>query len=180
MILEFNSFRWRIVLFFMLSGQVTFGQKTVFETSAGKESATYFEVINFYMDVDSASPVIKMLTMGETDSGYPLHLVLVSSDKKFDPKRWHTGNKVVIMINNGIHAGEPDGIEASMMLVRDINAGKITLPDNVVLGIIPVYNIGGTLNRGAFSRVNQDGPAHYGFRGNAQNLDLNRDFTKAN
>ena len=65
-----------------------------------------------------------------------------------------------------------------MMLSRDIIGKKITLPDNVVLAIIPVYNIGGALNRNSFSRANQNGPESYGFRGNAQNLDLNRDFIK--
>ena len=86
--------------------------------------------------------------------------------------------KVVILINNGIHAGEPDGIDANMMLTRDIINNKIILPDNVIVAIIPVYNIGGCLNRNNTSRVNQNGPIEYGFRGNSQNLDLNRDFTK--
>jgi hypothetical protein len=53
------------------------------------------------------------------------------------------------------------------------------MPDNLAIGIIPIYNIGGSLNRNSFSRVNQDGPISYGFRGNAQNLDLNRDFIKS-
>jgi hypothetical protein len=83
------------------------------------------------------------------------------------------------LINNGIHPGEPDGIDASMMLVRDIVNKKIQLPNNVAVAFIPVYNIGGCLNRNQHSRVNQNGPIAYGFRGNAQNLDLNRDFTKA-
>jgi hypothetical protein len=47
-----------------------------------------------------------------------------------------------------------------------------------VLAVIPVFNIGGMLNRGSHSRANQNGPLEYGFRGNAQNLDLNRDFMK--
>jgi hypothetical protein len=65
-----------------------------------------------------------------------------------------------------------------MMFVRDVVRGKIKAPANVVFAVIPVYNIGGSLNRNKFSRVNQNGPSSYGFRGNAQNLDLNRDFTK--
>jgi hypothetical protein len=116
--------------------------------------------------------------MGMSDAGYPLHLVMVSNDGKFDAAQWHKQNKAVILINNGIHPGEPDGIDASMMLVRDIVINKIKLPDNVALAFIPVYNIGGCLNRNSYSRANQNGPLEYGFRGNAQNLDLNRDFTK--
>ena len=84
-----------------------------------------------------------------------------------------------MLVNNGIHPGEPDGIDASMMLLRDLAQGKIKAPQNVVLAVIPVYNIGGSLNRSSFSRVNQNGPESYGFRGNAENLDLNRDFIKA-
>lgn len=163
----------------------SFSQQTPFEKSKGKESATYFQAIDFYKKLDKASSKILVKEMGMTDAGYPLHLLLVSSDGKFDPEIWHKQNlpagqagKVVILINNGIHPGEPDGIDASMMLIRDIANGKISLPDNVVLAVIPVYNIGGCLNRNSYSRANQNGPLEYGFRGNSQNLDLNRDFTK--
>lgn len=163
---------------FLFLSHSSFSQQTPFEKSNGKESATYFQAIEFYKNLDKSSSKIIVKEMGPTDAGYPLHLVLISNDGKFDPTQWHKQNKVVILINNGIHPGEPDGIDASMMLVRDIANQKIKLPDNVVLAFIPVYNIGGCLNRNSFSRANQNGPVEYGFRGNAQNLDLNRDFTK--
>jgi Zinc carboxypeptidase len=166
------------IVIFLLANTICFAQQTVFEKSNGIASATYKETIDFYKNQDKLSEQIYMKEMGATDAAYPLHIVLVSADKKFDPANWHKQNKVVIMINNGIHAGEPDGIDASMMLVRDIKDKKITLPSNVVLAIIPVYNIGGCLNRNTHSRVSQNGPIEYGFRGNSQNLDLNRDFTK--
>jgi len=149
-----------------------------FEKTNGLESATYFEAIDWYKNLDKASTKVLVKEMGMSDAGYPLHLVLVSNDGKFDAAQWHKQNKAVILINNGIHPGEPDGIDASMMLVRDIVNNKVKLPDNVALGFIPVYNIGGCLNRNSYSRANQNGPLEYGFRGNAQNLDLNRDFTK--
>lgn len=157
---------------------ILFAQQTRFEKSKGTETATYAEVMEYYKALDKSSPNILVREEGSTDAGIPLHLVLVSNDKSFDPAKWHAKNKVVIMINNGIHPGEPDGIDASMMLVRDIKDKKVALPDNVVLAIIPVYNIGGCLNRNSSTRVNQNGPVEYGFRGNSQNLDLNRDFTK--
>jgi len=153
-------------------------QQCRFEKTNGLETATYFEAIDWYKNLDQISTKVLVKEMGMTDAGYPLHLVIVSSDGKFNPVQWRKQNKAVILINNGIHPGEPDGIDASMMLVRDIVNNKLTLPENVVLAIIPVYNIGGCLNRNSFSRVNQNGPKEYGFRGNAQNLDLNRDFTK--
>ena len=153
-------------------------QQCRFEKTGGKETATYFEAIDWYKKLDKRSPKVLVKEMGATDAGYPLHLVLVHNEGNFDVTKWHAQKKIVILINNGIHPGEPDGIDASMMLVRDIVANKIILPTNVALAFIPVYNIGGSLNRGPFSRVNQNGPLEYGFRGNSQNLDLNRDFTK--
>jgi len=153
-------------------------QQCRFEKTNGTESATYFEAVDWYKSLDKRSSKVWVKEMGMSDAGYPLHLVLVSNDGKFDAAQWHKQNKAVIMINNGIHPGEPDGIDASMMLVRDIVLGKLQLPNNVALAIIPVYNIGGCLNRNGYSRANQNGPKEYGFRGNAQNLDLNRDFTK--
>lgn len=153
-------------------------QQCRFEKSNGLESATYFEAVDWYKNLDKVSAKVLVKEMGMSDAGYPLHLVLVSNDGKFDAAQWHKQNKAVILINNGIHPGEPDGIDASMMLVRDIVNNKIAMPGNIALAIIPVYNIGGCLNRNSYSRANQNGPVEYGFRGNAQNLDLNRDFTK--
>ena len=78
----------------------------------------------------------------------------------------------------GFIRGEPDGINACLIWIEDwIKSGKST-KDMPVIGIIPSYNVGGTINRSSSSRANQDGPEEYGFRGNAQNLDLNRDFIK--
>jgi hypothetical protein len=152
---------------------------TPFESSNGKASATYQECIAFYKQLANKSANIQWKTMGQSDAGLPLNLVLFSSDKQFNPNKWKEQEKLVIFVINGIHPGEPDGIDASMMLLRDLVTGKIKAPNNVVLAILPIYNIGGSLNRGSFSRVNQDGPLAYGFRGNAQNLDLNRDFIKS-
>lgn len=169
-----------LLLLQLFLSQQLFAQKwqTIFEQSGGKQTVTYEECIRYYTSLDAAFSTIRIKQFGLTDAGYPLHLVLFSTDGTHDPEVWHKKNKLVIMINNGIHPGEPDGIDASMMLLRDLATGKVKAPDNVVLGIIPVYNIGGSLNRTPFSRVNQNGPESYGFRGNAQNLDLNRDFIK--
>ncbi len=167
-----------VSIFFILCYNNSNAQQCRFEKSNGLESATYFEAIAWYKNLDQQSPKVLVKQMGITDAGYPLHIVLVSKDGKFDAVKWHEQNKAVILINNGIHPGEPDGIDASMLLLRDIVLGKLRLPNNIALAIIPVYNIGGCLNRGSTSRANQNGPKKYGFRGNAQNLDLNRDFTK--
>ena len=171
--------KYIVVSLFVFVNVATKAQQSRFEKSNGKETATYFEAIQWYKDLSKISTEISIKEMGATDAGYPLHLIMISADKKFNPDKWHTQKKVVILVNNGIHPGEPDGIDASMMLIRDILNKKIKLPANIAIAFIPVYNIGGCLNRNSYTRVNQNGPAEYGFRGNAQNLDLNRDFTKA-
>ena len=168
------------ILAFVLIAFETSAQQyiTPYEQSKGNETATYAEAIAFYRRLDAASPKITLKTMGASDAGLPLHLVLVSSDGSSDPVQWHRQGKAVILVINGIHPGEPDGIDASMMLVRDIAIGKKQLPNNAALAVIPVYNIGGALNRSETYRVDQNGPKTFGSRGNGQNLDLNRDFIK--
>jgi hypothetical protein len=151
---------------------------TFFEKGNANQSATYEEVISYYKSLDQDFGTIKMEQMGLTDSGEPLHMVVFSANKNFDFKTIHKDN-AVILINNGIHAGEPDGIDATMMLFRDLATAKMKTPKNTVIVTIPVYNIGGALNRNSHSRVNQNGPEEYGFRGNGRNFDLNRDFIKS-
>ena len=153
-------------------------QLTPFELSKDKNyTATYAEITTYYQKLAKLHSQMRIFNYGITDVGKPLSLVVLSRDKVFDPAQIKKLNKRVILINNGIHPGEPEGIDASMMLVRDL-LKKNQLPKNIVLCFIEVYNIDGCLNRGV-SRPNQNGPRMYGFRGNYKNLDLNRDFIKA-
>ena len=151
---------------------------TYFEKGNGNQSATYQETIAYFQLLANDFKTIDIKTMGLTDSGEPLHMVTFNSDATFDFEAIQK-NKAVLFINNGIHAGEPDGIDASMQFFRDLALGKIKAPKNTVIVCIPVYNIGGALNRNSFTRANQNGPEEYGFRGNARNYDLNRDFIKS-
>lgn len=154
---------------------MTKAQVTPFEKNK-ERSTTYQEMLGFYKILDQKYDQMQVLDMGKTDIGKELNLIVLSKHKLFDPVQIRKQNKGVLLINNGIHPGEPEGIDASMMLVRDL-LEKNLLPKDLVICIIPVYNIDGMLNRG-LSRVNQNGPESYGFRGNYQNLDLNRDFIK--
>ncbi|WP_370227133.1 M14 family metallopeptidase [Mesoflavibacter sp.] len=151
---------------------------TVFETSNGTKTPTYNEVIEFYKQLADSYSKVHIQAIGETDSGEPLHLVTLNPDSNFNFESIKK-DKRIILINNGIHPGESDGIDATMLLFRDLVQGKIKMPKNVVLATIPIYNIGGSLNRNSTTRTNQNGPEEYGFRGNARNFDLNRDFIKA-
>jgi hypothetical protein len=154
--------------------------KTPYEQGNGNTTATYDEAISWYQKLDAAYDEVKIVPYGMTDVGRPLHLVLVSTDKDFDPTSIRQKNKRILLIQNGIHPGEPEGIDATMLLARDYLQDKKLRRqlDNVVLAIIPIYNIGGALNRNSHTRTNQNGPESYGFRGNARNLDLNRDYIK--
>jgi hypothetical protein len=164
-----------LLLFSCLHG---YAQLTPFEQSKDKNyTATYAEVISYYQNLSKQQPQMRLFNYGSTDIGKPLTLVVLSKDKVFDPALIKKQNKRALLINNGIHPGEPEGIDASMMLVRDL-LKKNQLPKDVVLCFIALYNIDGSINRGV-SRVNQNGPRAYGFRGNYRNLDLNRDFIKA-
>ncbi len=150
------------------------GSRKVYNTTL-----TYSEIVSSYESFSKQSPFVKLFSCGTTDVGKPLQLFVISKTKEFDPDSLKKKNKRILLINNGIHPGEPDGIDASVEMVKTLLAKPSEIPDDVVICIIPVYNIDGCLNRGKYSRANQNGPEEYGFRGNAQNLDLNRDFVKA-
>jgi hypothetical protein len=151
--------------------------QTPFEKGNGNQTATYQETIDFYTALAADYGTISIEEVGTTDAGYPLH-VIHYSNKNID---WDSLNEdhIKILVNNGIHPGESDGIDATMMLMRDLAIGEIEVDDNVIFSAIAIYNVGGALNRNTSSRTNQNGPESYGFRGNARNYDLNRDFIKA-
>ncbi len=150
---------------------------TPFESSEGKETPTYPETLDFYIALAKEFPEINIQTIGETDSGYPLHVVTYNPEGDFNFNKIGQ-KKTIVLINNGIHPGESDGVDASMLLFRDLGIERLPAPKNVVLVTIPIFNVGGALNRNTTSRVNQNGPKEYGFRGNSKNYDLNRDFIK--
>jgi len=152
--------------------------ETVFEKSKGTQTPTYQEIIKYYEGLDNAFTTIQLEEFGQTDSGEPLHLAIFNPSENFNLEEIRE-DYTIILINNGIHPGESDGIDATMMLFRDLAQDSIPIPKNTIIATIPVYNIGGALNRNSTSRVNQNGPENYGFRGNARNYDLNRDFIKA-
>lgn len=162
-----------------LPGTYTQTLKTPFEKN-NNQTSTYEECIQFYKALEKKSGLVKVIEAGDSDVSLPIYTVILSSKKQFSPEKCRKAGKAILMINNGIHPGEPDGIEAGMLFARDLALDQTMgrLLDSVTVVIIPVYNVGGSLNRTRWTRVNQNGPDEYGFRGNVQNLDLNRDFIK--
>ena len=153
---------------------------TLFETSKGTETPEYRDIISYYKKLSNVHEEISLFSFGQTDSGEPLHLVVYDKSGIYNVDEIKSSPKNRILLNNGIHPGESDGIDASMMLLRDIvqNDSLQKKYENSIICVIPVYNIGGALNRNSHTRANQNGPLEYGFRGNARNYDLNRDFIK--
>lgn len=162
----------KITLLFLVQTVFSFAQdfKTPYEKGNGNQTTTYEEMVKFYDDLDKNFESISVVEKGKDDNGEPIKVVIFDNSKK--------QNIHVIFINNGIHPGESDGIDATMMLMRDLALGKIKVPQNTKVAAIEAYNISGMQRRGKFSRANQNGPEEHGFRGNARNFDLNRDFIK--
>jgi len=167
--------RCMLICTFLMIQSTCFSQE-IWNYYQSNKSVTYEEAINYYHSLAAKDDRCKVFDYGKTDCGRPLELFVINEQKVFD--RNQIKKQIVVLVNNGIHPGEPDGIDACVRLVHDWSTGKITIPNNVVLAIIPVYNIDGALRRSEFTRINQNGPTESGFRGNARNLDLNRDFIK--
>lgn len=151
-----------------------------FSSLPSNTTPSWQQCIDFYKILDKKYEEASLIEIGRTDAGKPLHLMILNRQKVFYPELFDQ-NKVIVFINNAIHAGEPDGVNASLQLcdsLLDPNSSLYTLLDKMIVCIIPIYNVDGALNRNSTSRANQDGPAEYGFRANSRNLDLNRDFIK--
>lgn len=148
-------------------------------TQWGKnQTPTYPELIEYYHELAEKHDEIELYAMGESDYGLPIYLCVLNGAQDSLGTFLKAKTSTTILINNAIHPGEPDGVNACIQWIEDwINEGKKT-KNMPVIGIIPIYNVGGAMNRSSNSRANQNGPEEYGFRGNAQNLDLNRDFIK--
>ena len=174
-----NSFT-SIVSFFVFISFTAFSQFPTEKIMGSNETPTYEEIISFYNELSKEHLDIQIFEMGSSDYGLPIYVCVLNLSSKdslevFEGARSST----TMLINNAIHPGEPCGVNASMKLALDFSEmNKKEKRDLPVIAIIPAYNVGGVMNRGSFSRANQDGPEMHGFRGNASNLDLNRDFVK--
>ncbi len=155
--------------------------QTPFERGNRNQTTTWAECIAWYQDLATRYPgVLSFGEIGTTDAGNPIHAGVVSSDGVFDRARIKGEARPVFFNNNGIHPGEPEGVDACMALVRDFCTDPVRLAalGKTVFLFVPLYNVDGAINRAGTSRVNQDGPEQFGFRGNSRHLDLNRDFIK--
>lgn len=154
---------------------------THFELSDKLESPDYKKTIEYFEKFQHETPYVKINNFGLTPEGRELKVVVVSKDGAFKPIDAKKTGKAIVLIQNGIHPGEIEGKDASMLLLREIliTKEKEHLLDNLIILIIPVLNIDGHERLSPFNRPNQNGPKQMGWRTNSLNLNLNRDYLKA-
>lgn len=154
---------------------------TYYEKSDFKATPSYDETIAYCRQLDQASPLIHYTTFGTSPQGRELPLLVIDADGAFSPETSKEKGKLVVLIQAGIHPGEIDGKDAGFMFFRDLVIGKKFggLPQNLTILFIPIFNVDGHERSGPYNRINQVGPEEMGWRTTAQNLNLNRDFLKA-
>ena len=145
---------------------------------SSNKSPSYPELIEILSGMADSSDAIQLYNMGSSDYGLPIYLCVVNGGRDSLSTFKKAKKETTILFNNAIHTGEPDGINAMLIWLEKIAMNPNSLMDLPVVTFIPAYNVGGMMNRSSHSRANQNGPLEYGFRGNTQNLDLNRDFIK--
>lgn len=160
------------------------GQEEKFITPFEKDphySASFQEAHAWYEQVAGVFPEVSASVCGYSDAHLPLYEVVVGRPEWQSPDAARSAGKSVLFILNAIHPGEPCGVDASMLLTRNLvlDPDWRAFLDHVVIVILPYYNVDGGRERSTYYRANQVGPREQGFRGNGRNLDLNRDFVKA-
>jgi len=154
---------------------------TKFEKSNYLETARYEETMEYFKKFEAASEYVKMFSIGQSPQGRDIFALIVSKEKVFTPEEAKKTGKPLLMIVNGIHSGEIEGKDATMLLLREIliTKEKSNYLDHCNLLIIPIFSVDGHERFSKYNRINQNGPAEMGWRTTAQNLNLNRDWLKA-
>jgi len=152
------------------------------EAAHFKTTPSYTDTRAYLEKLAAAAPDrLKLTRFGVSPEGRDLMLVVAASGGEFTPEAARASGKEIVFVQAGIHAGEIEGKDAGLMLLRDLTVGK-KFPhalDHAILIYLPIFNVDGHENSNPYLRINQNGPAEMGFRATAQNLNLNRDYIKA-
>ncbi len=139
----------------------------------------YNETIEWFRKLTAVSPLLSMLSIGKSIEGRTIFMIIASTEKSITAAGLKKSAKPILLAQAGIHSGEIDGKDAGMMLLRDIAFGnKRSLLDKVNFLFIPILSVDAHERSSPYNRPNQRGPQNMGWRTNAQNLNLNRDFSK--
>ena len=153
---------------------------TLAERTGFAQTGRYAEVEQLCGAFQKAFPFrAKCERFGTTPEGRPLLAVVASADGSVTPEWTKVRKRPVVLAQAGIHAGEIDGKDGGFLLLRELLSGNSDLLKQVTVVFVPVLNADGHERFGPNHRPNQRGPAEMGFRVTAQNLNLNRDWVKA-
>ncbi|HVT44432.1 MAG TPA: M14 family metallopeptidase [Thermoanaerobaculia bacterium] len=143
-------------------------------------SPSYDETVAWLKRLTAASPDLRMISIGKSHEGRDIWMVIASRDRAFTPEAMRQSRKPLLLAQAGIHGGEIDGKDAGMMLLRDmtVRGAARALLDRASFLFVPIFNVDGHERATPFGRINQRGPEIVGWRTNARNLNLNRDYTK--
>lgn len=157
------------------------GWRTVAEKTGFSETGDYEEAVEFHRRLAAASRFARLVEIGQSSEGRPLYVLIASRDRAFTPAAARRAGKPVVLLQNGIHAGENGGKDAAMLLLRDLLVTRRLerLLDSVIVLSIPVFNPDGHERASPWNRINENGPRRMGFRVTARRLNLNRDYLKA-
>jgi hypothetical protein len=150
------------------------------ELSDFRATSSYAETIEFIERLAAEMAQLRLVYFGFSAAGRPMPAVIVSADKAFDPGAAAKTGKAILLIQSGIHSGEIDGKDASLMILRDMALGKHRgLLEKLILVIVPIFNVDGHERVSPYNRANQNGPElGTGFRTTVDGHDLNRDHMK--
>ncbi len=152
--------------------------RTVAEKSDYKATSKHAEVVEYCRKLAQMSPRVRLTELGVTSEGRKLPLVILADPPVATPEEAARSGKLVVCAMGNIHAGEVDGKEALLMLMRDLALARDQpLLKDLVLLFIPNFNADGG-DRFDKNRPWQNGPVEVGIRPNAQGFDLNRDYIK--
>jgi hypothetical protein len=174
-----------IPLFFLFSYQILpqseADWETIFEKSGFISTSDYDQTMEYFQNLADYSEFAELLPFGVSPQGRELKYLLVTNESKKMVPPGKELFKPTILIINGIHSGEIEGKDASMLLLREIlvTKEKEYLLDSLNLIVVPIFNVDGHERKSKCNRINQNGPEEMGWRTTAQNLNLNRDWMKA-
>lgn len=155
---------------------------TVAERSGYVETGRYAEVSALCTAFAARYPdAVRCESFGTSPEGRPMQLLIASRSGALDIETARAKRLPVLLIQGGIHAGEIDGKDAGFLALRELLDGQAARGalEQLVLLFVPVFNVDGHERFGAWNRPNQRGPREMGWRVTAQNLNLNRDYMKA-
>ncbi len=153
---------------------------TPFEASGLERTPRYEQTMAWLERLAATAPELEIVSLGKSAEGREIPMVIASREGAATPEALRANGRPILLAHAGIHSGEIDGKDAGMMLLRDMTVlgTRRALLDRANLLFIPILSVDGHERFSPFSRVNQRGPVEMGWRTNARNLNLNRDFTK--